>query len=298
MDEKDWLILKTLQEKKSITKTAATMFISQPALSKRLQQIEERFGVTLAMRSKTGIKLTSEGDYLAACACELLEKVRSMDESIRGMRDDLQGTLRIGATHFITRYILPDILMRFKELHPQVEFHLVGGWSSDISRMALAGDLHVGFIRNESVKAENKLALIRERTYVCSRKPINMTRLPEEPQIAHRTDSLVRAKLNAWWNDNYSIPPRVSMEVDQVSTCAEMVARGLGYGILSELPVSQMPDVHKHEIFHKNGEPYFRYVWLTYSNAARQLKFADRFIDFVAAFEFGNELDALRVDRP
>ena len=95
MDEKDWLILRTLQEKKSITKTASTVFISQPALSKRLQQIEERFGVTLAVRSKTGIELTPEGSYLASSACELLEKIRSMDESIRGMRDELQGTLRI-----------------------------------------------------------------------------------------------------------------------------------------------------------------------------------------------------------
>lgn len=294
MDEKDWLILKTLQEKKSITKTAATVFMSQPALSKRLQQIEERFGVILAVRGKTGIVLTAEGDYLASRSCELLETIRSMDENIRGMRDELQGTLRIGASFFTVRYILPDLLIGFKQLHPQVEFHLESAWSSEIARMVQTGDLHVGFIRNEAVRADNKLELIRERTYVCSKYPINMERLPEEPQISYRSDPLVKAKLNTWWSDHYTRPPYVSMEVDQMGTCAEMVARGLGYGILSELPASQIPDLYKYEIFHQNGEPYFRYVWLTHTNTARQLKLVNRFIEFAEICELGNELDQLR----
>ncbi len=54
MDEKDWLILKTLQEKRNITQTAAAVYISQQALSKRLKLVEERFGVSVALRNKNG----------------------------------------------------------------------------------------------------------------------------------------------------------------------------------------------------------------------------------------------------
>ena len=61
MDEKDWLILKTLYEQSSITKTAATLFISQPALSNRLQQIEDRFGTQIVVRTKKGVQFTPEG---------------------------------------------------------------------------------------------------------------------------------------------------------------------------------------------------------------------------------------------
>lgn len=294
MDEKDWLILKTLQEKKSITKTAAAVFISQPALSKRLQQLEERFGVTLAVRSKTGIELTPEGDYLATCSAEFLDRMRTMDEQLKGMRGELQGTLRIGASNFCTKYVLPDILMDFKKQHPLVEFHIESSWSSDISRMVHSGDLHVGFIRNEHMRVEKKHILLRERTYICSRTPISIERLPEEPQISHRTDPLVRAKFNTWWAANYDHPPRVSMEVDQVSTCAEMVLRGLGYGILSELVVNRMPGIHKHEIFHQNGEPYFREIWLICSNTVRQFQLVDKFINFTSSFRFGNELDEFK----
>ena len=295
MDEKDWLILKTLQEKKSITKTASAVFISQPALSKRLQQMEERFGVTLAVRSKSGIELTPEGDYLATCSAELLDRVRAIDEAIRGMRGELQGTLRIGASAFSTKYLLPEILMRFKERHPLVEFHLAGGWSSDIGRMVHAGELHVGFIRNEHVRAEKKYPILRERSYICSKKPLSLERLPEEPLISHRTDPLVKARFNAWWAANYSVPPRVSMEVDSVGTATDMVEHGLGYGILSELVVNRLgSDIHRYEMFTKDGSPYFRHIWLIYNTTARQLKLVEQFIDFAIHFQFGNSMDSLK----
>lgn len=294
MDEKDWLILKTLKEKKSITKTAAAVFISQPALSKRLRQIEERFGVTLAARGKSGIELTPEGELLASCAADFLDRVRDMGERLKSMHGELRGTLRIGASNFCTRYVLPDVLTEFKGLHPMVEFHIDSGWSSDIARMVHSGDLHAGFIRNEHMRLEKKRVFLRERTYICSRRPIDMARLPEEPQICHKTDPQVRAKFNTWWAANYERPPRISMEVDQVNTCAEMVARGLGYGILSELVVDRMPEIHKYEMFHSNGEPYYREVWLISNATVRQLRLADAFIEFAENFRFGNELDRLR----
>ena len=295
MDEKDWLILKTLQEKKSITKTASAVFISQPALSKRLQQMEENFGVALAVRNKSGIELTAEGEYLATCSIEMLDKIRTIDETIRGMRGELRGTLRIGASQFSTKYLLPDIFMRFKEEHPLVEFYLESGWSSDIGRMVNNGELHVGFIRNEHVRAEEKYVLLRERTYICSKKPLSLERLPEEPLINHRTDPMVKARFNAWWLENYAIPPRTIMEVNALDTATNMMEHGLGYAILSELVVNRLgKDIYRYEMFCKNEKPYYRHVWLIYNATARQLRLVATFIDFVLKFKFGNDIDSLR----
>ena len=50
MDERDWLILKILYEKKNITKTAQSLYISQPTLTKRIQQIEKEFDLTIINR--------------------------------------------------------------------------------------------------------------------------------------------------------------------------------------------------------------------------------------------------------
>lgn len=293
MDEKDWLILKTLHEKRNITKTAAAVHISQPALSKRLQQIEERFGVRVAVRGKSGVELTPAGEYLAACSHEILNRMRSIGEHINNLGDEVKGTLRIGASYFCTKYALPDVLMRFKEQYPEVEFHLQSSWSSDVFKKLRAGDIHVAFIRNEMAGAAERYLLFRERTYICSRKELDLACLPEEPHIQYHSDPLVRADLEAWWNDHYTDPPRVAMVVDRVDSAVDMVLKGLGYSFFSEFMVKQMPAVHRYEMRRLSGEHYYRNTWVIPNKAAKQLKIVQRFVEFVADFRYGDALDSL-----
>ncbi len=280
LDEKDWIILKTLQEKRNITKTAAAVYISQPALSKRLQQLEERFGVSIAIRSKSGIELTPAGEYLARCSSQFLDTMRGIQEYLDNMGGSVQGTLRIGASYFCTKYILPDLLMRFKEAFPQVEFQLASSWSSNIGKMVQDRDIHVGFIRNDHVAAEEKYLLLRERNYICCKRKLSLDTLPDEPQISYKTDSLIKSALEVWWNEQYTRPPRIAMEVDRVGTSADMVERGLGYAILSEILADRIGDVWKHELRHKDGTPYYRHSWLVTNQDAKQLTLVDRFIRF------------------
>ena len=286
VDEKDWLILKILREKKSITKTAAAVYISQPALSKRLQQLEERFGTAIAVRGKNGIELTPAGEYLAQCSCEFLDRLQSMQERLDDMGDTIQGTIRIGASYFCTKYILPDILMRFKECYPLVEFELNSAWSSHIGKLVHDRSIHVGFIRNDYTVAEEKYLLFRERTYVCAKKEYSLADLPDAPQISYKSDVLIRADLMAWWNQRYSKPPRVIMEVDTVGTSADMVERGLGYAFLSEILAGKIKDTWKHEMLHADGTPYYRHAWLITNQDAKQLKLIDRFIHFAQEYDF------------
>ena len=66
MDTKDWQALKVLRETGNITKASELLFISQPALSKRIRNLEEEFGVKLLLRSARGVEFTSEGEHVAA----------------------------------------------------------------------------------------------------------------------------------------------------------------------------------------------------------------------------------------
>ena len=159
MDEQDWLLLKTLSEKKSITQTAAALFVSQPALSSRLQQIEARFGAKIVVRSKKGVQFTPEGEYLVAGAREMLNRMQDFAEQIQNMRNQAIGTLRIGASNFSTKYLLPELLRRFKQHYPQIEFKVTTGWSKDIVNLVYNNDVHIGFVRGEHNWPNDKLLL-------------------------------------------------------------------------------------------------------------------------------------------
>lgn len=113
MDERDWVVLKTLYDEKNITKAAQQLFISQPALTHRLQQLEQKFRVEIVVRGRRGVQFTPQGEYLAKCAIEMLAKFQQMKENVLNMDYRVEGVLKLGDSNFFTDYKLPNLLKRF-----------------------------------------------------------------------------------------------------------------------------------------------------------------------------------------
>lgn len=282
MDEKDWLLLRALRDTRNITKAADMLNTSQPGLSKRLRLLEESFGASIALRNKSGIEFTPAGEALVAYASEMLDRLQSMHEQVNNIGSEIKGTLRIGSSNYCISYMLPDILAVFKKKHPQVEFLVTSAWSSDVTRMVFSGEVHVGFIRNDNTLLPERILLCTERTYICSTKKIDLKRLPDEPQIAYKSDPLVTAGLNMWWAENYKRPPKIAMMVDRVGSSVEMARKGLGWAMLSEKMANQMQGIQKYEIKHPDGRPYERHTWVVPNQDAKKLRMVSSFLDFVA----------------
>ena len=282
MDEKDWLLLRALRDKRNITKAAEALNTSQPGLSKRLQLIEERFGTIIALRNKSGVEFTPAGEYLVEYAVETLDRLRAAHEHINDMGTEIKGTLRIGASNYCISFILPDLLSAFKKKHPQVEFLVTSAWSSDIVKMVASGVVHIGFIRNESALPSERILLRTERTYICSTRKIDLESLPDEPQIAYRSDPLVAASLNMWWVENYKKPSKIAMVVDRVGSSVEMVLNGLGWAFLSEKMANQMEGIQKYEVKHLDGQPYLQHTWAVPNQDAKQLRMVANFLEFIS----------------
>lgn len=288
MDEHDWMLLKTLAEKKSITQTAAALFVSQPALSSRLQQIEARFGAKIVVRSKKGVQFTPEGEYLAASAREMLRRIQEFEETIQNMRDQASGTLRIGASNFSTKYLLPELLRRFKQQYPQIEFKVTTGWSKDIVHLVYHNDVHVGFVRGEHSWMNEKLLLFEENMFITHCRPISLPELPQLPRIDYHTDASIQLLLDKWWKEKFSVPPHIGMAVDKVDACKEMVVKGLGYAFLPGMILRNNDDLFKEELRYKNGKPMLRRTWMFYQKETMELKLVRAFHDFIRTFAFSD----------
>jgi len=286
VDEKDWLILKTLYEKKSITQTAAALFISQPALSNRLQQIEARFGTTIVVRGKKGVQFTPAGEYLVKGSYEILKQIQVFEENIQNMREEPTGTLRIGASNFFTKYLLPELLRRFKAQYPGIEFKVTTGWSREIVNLIHNNDVHIGFIRGDYSWSGEKLLLFEEKMYVVFKNDFSLRDLPYIPRIDYRNDYSVQQLLDKWWNENYSVPPQIGMEVDRVDTCMEMVVKGLGYAFLPGMILANNKELYNCEMIHKSGDPLHRRTWMFYHKETMDLKLVNAFFDFVKSVDF------------
>jgi DNA-binding transcriptional LysR family regulator len=288
MDNRDWLILKLLYEKKNISKTALSLYISQPALTSRLQLIEKEFGVQIVQRGRRGVSFTPEGEYLAKCADEMLIKLEKIKENVSNMNNNVSGTLKLGVSKLIMKYKLPHLLKMFKLQYPQVEFKITAGWSRDMYNLAYNQGVHMCFVRGDYSWRDEKHLLLEENICVVSKSKIQPEDLPSLPRIDYQTDYLFKALIDNWWSENYSEPPFISMEVDQVDTCKEMVINDLGYAIMQDNIITGVDKLYTFKIKDKNGVPLTRKTWMFYHQEALQLNVVRAFVDFIKDFDFKN----------
>ncbi|MDU2064694.1 MAG: LysR family transcriptional regulator [Sporomusaceae bacterium] len=286
METRDWMILKILHQENSITKTAELLYLSQPAMTKRLQQIEKEFGVEIVHRGKRGIHFTPQGEYLAKCASDILIMLNKINDGLVNLNDSIEGTLRIGASYFITRHKLPELLSRFKRTYPKVNFKVTAGWSKDIFNLAHNQDVHIAIIRGDYNWKDQKSLLMEERVCVVSSEPLDLQDLPQLQRVDYKLDYKLKELIDHWWWENYSEPPHVCMEVDKSDTCKEMVVRGLGYAIMPEFVLSQTEGLHTIAIKDQNGTTIKRNTWLLYHKEFLDLKLVKTFVEFTKELNF------------
>ena len=292
MESWDWKILQVLYEQKSITKTAQTLFTSQPALTARLQQIEKEFGIKIVHRSSKGVQFTPQGEYLANSATQVLQNLQRIREQVANLSDSVSGVLRIGASSYFTMYSLPPLLKQFKQLHPAVEFKVLTAWSREIYNRVHNQEVHLGFVSSDYGWSNCRQLLFEESIYIASADAISLENLPALPRIDYQSDGLIKAMIDGWWRENFSVPPHVTMEVDKLATCKEMVKHGLGYAVMPSRILNDTPQLRRILLTDRTGQPILRKSWLIYQQESLEIKALAAFVDFVETYDFLNTDDS------
>jgi DNA-binding transcriptional LysR family regulator len=290
MDERDWIILKMLYEKQNITKAAQSLYISQPTLTKRIQQMEKEFQIIIAQRGTKGIQFTPQGEYLAQCAEEMVKRISDIKETVLNMEDEVKGTLRLGVSNYITMYKLPRLLKLFREQFPKVGYDVTTGWSQEIFHHVYNHQVHIGMVRGDYQWSGAKQLLFEENLCVASKEKISLSDLPFLPRIDYETDPLLKQMIDNWWSSTFSRPPHIEMKVDKGDTCKEMVLNGLGYGILPSVLIENNPELYRVQVRDSNGKPIVRRTWMLYHEQSLSLKFVREFIQFVKNLDFRVDL--------
>lgn len=288
MDSRDWLILKTLAQKKSITKAAEALYTSQPALTTRIKQIEREFNAQLIQRTAKGVNFTPQGEVVLESALKWLNDYDQIKDRLNNLDDKLQGTLKIAASGYFSNYKLPKLLRRFRDRYPDIQFQVHTVWSENIYEKVQMQEVHVGFVRVEHVWMEGREELFSEPLQVVSTEPVVLSNLPEYPRIVYRTGPTNQFLIDKWWRETYSVPPWNSMEVGKVGTCREMVLQGLGYAIVPALVLQDHCQLSRYTLSDKNGQPIVRKTWMIYKNDAVDLKIVAAFLDFVRGVDLFN----------
>lgn len=138
----------TVVQEGTITQAARVLHISQPALSKQIQDLEEEIGSPLIKRSNRTISLTEQGQFLYARAKEIISMV---DSTIANLQEgkELSGKLRIGAAESQYFFYLAQAFQKLSQLHAQIELEILSGHAEDLLVKLDQGQLDFAFLLGE-----------------------------------------------------------------------------------------------------------------------------------------------------
>ncbi|WP_038286787.1 LysR family transcriptional regulator [Acetivibrio straminisolvens] len=130
----------------SITKAAEQMYITQPAVSRAIRQLEEELGCTLFIRTPKGVKLTLEGSILYQYVDQIFHFLSTAEKKINDVKNLNSGEVRLGVSDTLCRYYLVKYLKLFNTLHPKIKIHVVCPTTPGIISLLKAGKIDFGII--------------------------------------------------------------------------------------------------------------------------------------------------------
>lgn len=134
----------------SFTKASKELYISQPAISKHIHELEVKYKTPLFDRSGNRIALTRAGELLLSHTQALLSAYRQMDFEMNLLTDNFSGELRLGASTTIAQYVLPPILSSFIRKFPDIRVSLTNGNTRDIEQALRDGKITLGLVEGNT----------------------------------------------------------------------------------------------------------------------------------------------------
>jgi LysR family transcriptional regulator, low CO2-responsive transcriptional regulator len=225
----------------NLTRAAEDLFLSQPAVSRRIARLERSLGLPLFERLGKSLHLTEAGEALAREADVLIGSVDRLAETIRSRRAGELGRLRIGASTTPGLYLLPRVLVRFRRRRPGVEVRYAIENSLHIEEKIVRNELDVGFVGAHLTHAALRIRPVLQDEVVCyaakthalaKRRSVAPKELERETCVVREPGSATRRMVDAWLRRS-RVRLSQTIEVGCPEAAKVLVRDGVGFSYLS-----------------------------------------------------------------
>ncbi len=288
MRDFDWQIIVTLHRTSSITKTAERLFISQPALTKRIKGIEDELGITLLIRNYQGSFFTPEGERIARKAERVVAAIQETKDEASAHNRGEKGSIRLGFPYAFIRHVLPAILSEFAGRYPNVDIDILTLPSQELVKCAEDGSIDVCLARYGAEESflERKL-FSEDQAYVVYNKPFELAELKDMPFIEFAKNPGTTSALRRWWNERFTTSPNVRFKVTTSDACISMIQHGLGCGFILDSRYFGLTDnLYSLPLEYLDGTKLTRKTWLFYRKEVLANPVAVNFIRLIEEQEY------------
>jgi len=281
-------IFEAVAEQQSHTQAAKLLFLTQPAVSMQIRQLEEEVGMALFERTGRQMHMTEAGRELLRYSHGIHQQ---LDEAARVL-DELKG-LKRGKLHLTmastANYFAPQLLAAFCERHPGVQVSLnvanrdglLQALDDNVTDIVIMGKPPAGMAVDYEVFMENPLVVIAPpRHPLCSRKHIPLAELSEHPFIVRERGSGTRAAVERFLA-RHEIEQPGGMEMNSSEAIKQAVQAGLGLGVVSIHTLEMELTLKRLCILDVEDFPIMRHWRIVYRKDKRFSAVARAFHDFI-----------------
>ena len=268
----------SVAEHASFSLAAESLKITQPAVSKRIAQLEHNLSEKLFDRIGRKVILTEAGNTILPKCRSIIEMVEDTELSLSNLSGQVSGSLRLGTSHHIGLHHLPPVISQFTKKYPDVELDLHFMDSETVCEKISHGDLELGIVTLPLAPPSNircKTLWVDELNIVVSKqhklselKKISIDDLTKNNAILPNKNTYTREIIESVFREK-NLNLKTSLSTNYLETIKMMVTVGLGWSVLpktmieKDLRIINIPGVNL-----KRDLGYVQHNQRTLSNAA------------------------------
>ena len=232
----------------SFTQAARDLFITQPAVTKQIEALEQYCETRLLVRDRHGLTLTEAGSVLFSYAEKIMRLAAEAEQAVAGLKTSPHGVLRLGTTKTFARYLMPPYMLRFHDAFPKIRIQLDEGSSQQMAASVLEGHNDLAVVGRvpypEGLEAipfpgrgpDPLVVVVAPGHRLDGANAVKLEDICDEPLLLREKGSGVR-RLVLEQFERKGLRPNVLLEAGNVDFTKEMIRRGAGIGILGMMSI-------------------------------------------------------------
>src|ERR1700761_2833310 len=237
-------LIDTISKEGTLTKAAATLHLTQSALSHQLKELERELGIDVFNRNGKKLHLSEQGYRFLRSAEKILAEMKSLEEDINNYKHGKTGKLSISMQCYTAYHWLPGIIKFYKKRWPDINIQILSEATRRPLEYLMHGDLDIGIIRTQMVNTKIRYEPLFEDTLVAvicknhrlaTKDSVDITDFQDEELILPLYDpsyqdtpvieSLIHAK---------QVKPKTLHRIHYTDAAVEMVSAGLGFTVMAD----------------------------------------------------------------
>lgn len=286
----------TVVDKKSFSKAAKALFLTQPAVSFQIQMLEEYYGTRLFDRVSRNISLTEAGHLLLRYANEMSSLQSELEREMQELTGTAKGRLMIGASTTIGEYIIPYLMGTFKKKYPEVQLTLEVGNTEDIETKIHDTSLDIGLVEGPvSTKDIEKEFFLKDQLVLivpsdhplAQQEKVSVFELDKYPYISREKGSGTRIETEQHMKKAGFSPNNLNviMELGSTSAIKAAVESGLGVSIISKWAAKEKVRIGKLAQLNFEEDSFVREFNIIYHKKKFRTQAAEEFLHFLKSEE-------------